>query len=378
MAEENCTRCVRNEPALRAGNIPVRHAFTLAELVTTVSVLALAGTILSPALSRSAKRSSEAVCLSNLRTIASASHMYAAEDARQQLSPLHSARVTRLHSRGFVPNWGWRTAAARTFGGVAPVQPMIADGGVVIEVMMDQHWGGDPASNPWGTATRPLNAYVPDPTTAFHCPADTGYPAVGDWSTDPMDYDAPMQSAGIPCFEYLGNSYRDNSTGIVWLAGSILMRGIVSSGSVGHAAWAVPVPNETVLYSEAVFNWAARTPPNYPEIPDLSGWHGSGAADNIAYVDGSARLTAVGQQHQWDPAELQAMGFSPDFINEPYYFLHRGAGWRMDCYPAPGALVKVYNDQAPYTCLFDPSLLAGFSGWPFDHYTENDTPYPGR
>jgi type II secretory pathway pseudopilin PulG len=336
---------------------PRRAALTMVEVLVVVGAAALLGAVATPSVMRLHARDNQATCLSNLRQIAMASHTYAAEDPRTQLVPLHRGDVTTLTSIGFPSTVGWSKALPRAFGGATPTQPITTYGGTVITVMLDSYYGGDPTLNPWGAATRPLNSYVPGGNTElFHCPADAG---------DPLSAGSP----GAPCFDCFGNSYRSDSIGVVWIAGAGLMRARLSSGAQGHAAWDIENPARTILYPEPDFYWFTRYPTGQGEMP---GWHGQAFSDNVAYCDGSARITVAGPRQDFSLEELQAMGFCPDYVADYETFLRRGPGWQADCYPAPGAVIQVFSDSG--VSLWDPVSIEYASGWPFEHYTLNEVP----
>jgi prepilin-type N-terminal cleavage/methylation domain-containing protein len=362
-------------------------AFTLIELLVVVAIIALLISILLPSLQSAREQGKRTVCLSNMAQLGKGSHGYAVDDSREQIIPTHQSNVTRLHARRFTGNWGWRTASTFAFGGRTPVRPMIADGGAIIEVMMDKQWDNDPLANPWGAPTRPLNRYMYGDIGSrevsrlpmFHCPSDAGYYYVWDpsISSDPGDYDFPLESANIPCYDYLGNSYRVNTCGVLWTSGESLMRGTLSVGAKGHASSAIESPARVPMYSDPLFYWWSRQAIDAPALDErmTMGWHKKVMSDNVVFCDGSGRQTKVDSLDEFDEETLRGMNFSPDYISSYMLFLRRGRTWQTDCYPSPGALTKVYSDQPPYTCLWDPSLLGSAHGWPFDNLTENNSPY---
>jgi hypothetical protein len=192
-----------------------RSAFGLSDLVVVVAVGGLMVSVLVPGSTDLGRKRRAASCLSNLRQIAAASWQYAGEDAREQLVPLHQTMIRTFHSLGFPnPQWSWRTAMPRAFGGRTATVPFPTDGGLVT-VLMEQ-------DGYWATRTRPLNhCLYPSLAercalrrtvglTVFHCPADVGYPD-SSWI-----HDAPLQAAGIPHYDMLGNSYRYPTLGMVW------------------------------------------------------------------------------------------------------------------------------------------------------------------
>jgi len=338
---------------------PVRKAFSLIELVVVVALAGLVVSILAPGLQAVRQKNATAVCLSNLRQIGAASWVYAAEDYREQLVPLHQTMVRTFHGEGF-PNtvWAWVTAIPRAFGGRTATVPFPMDGGDC-EVLQDE-------DGYWAARTRPLNYCFIKPASRgmelFHCPADSGYPD-SPWSFP----NAPEECVGIPHYDMLGNSYRLNNIGIWWWR-SWGSGGGFTSGPWGHTASSLAEPlADIVLYSDALFYNFAFYGEGSDYADPIPGWHGELMSDNVAYCDGSARLTRVGELYEFSDEELEEMGYTPDF--DQHVFLRRGPTWREDCYPTPGAQIRIYNaDNQNVT----PGVY--YSGWPFDDYQYNPPP----
>ncbi|MFH1746155.1 MAG: prepilin-type N-terminal cleavage/methylation domain-containing protein [Planctomycetota bacterium] len=337
-----------------------KNAFTLTELLAVFAVVALLATIAVPAIHATSQARGQVVCLANLREIGRASLFYATDDAREQIVPLHRMAVSTLIGTGFGgTEWSWRTALPSAYGGRTPVTPFPTESGVVT-IMLDEN-------GYWGTPTRPLNSYISgdlglgDDLDVFHCPADSGYPDA-EWV-----WDAPQEAAGIPCWDFLGNSYRINTLGVTWLSGS-LRTGALPSGPWGHWASSLASPlAETVLYCEPLFfNWAYVAAWG-EQLPPVPGWHGEILSDHVAYCDGSARMTEMGELYEFSDEELYEMGYTTAFPGR--YFLRRGPTWQMDCYPTPGALIRVF---APNGQPMTPSFP--YTGWPFDNYQYNLPP----
>jgi prepilin-type N-terminal cleavage/methylation domain-containing protein len=357
----------------RASN---RHGFTLIELLVVVAIIALLISILLPSLQGAREQGKKSVCLSNLRQIGQAAHAYAADDEREIIIPMHRMDVLAQHANGFTGYWSWRTARPFAYGGRTPVKHMPTGGGIVT-VMTDDYL--------WGAPSRPLNRYIfGDISSAdfknmpmFHCPADVGYPVFNpnDWGGE-GNIDAPPQAAEMPCYDYLGNSYRVNTCGVIWIGGPLSL-GDISVGVKGHAASAIENPARTTLYCEPLFYWWSRQTPGETPDPEklmFPGWHKKIMSDNVVYVDGSARHTKIDELADWDQETLENMGFSPQFFDDPYAFLRRGRTWQTDCYPSPGAVTKTFAD-AGCVSLWQPTFIEGYTGWPFDNYTQNNCPY---
>ncbi|MFH1747306.1 MAG: hypothetical protein ABIG44_09720 [Planctomycetota bacterium] len=334
------------------GNNP--NAFTAIELLTVAAVFTLLALLALPALKAGGRTRGQVTCLANLREIGRASLFYATDDAREQIVPMHRLSVSTLVGAGFGgTEWSWRTALPFAYGGRTPVSPFPTEAGMVT-VMMDEN-------GYWGTHTRPLNPYTSGAPEVFHCPEDTGYPDA-DWILD-----APWEAANIPCWDFLGNSYRINSLGVVWLSGS-LRTGAFTSAPLGHWASSLASPlDETVLYCEPLFYSWAYAAANDSQLPQVPGWHGETLSDHVAYCDGSARMTELGELYVFSQEELAEMGYTTAFSQR--FFLRRGPTWQMDCYHTPGSLIRIF---APNGTSVTPT--PNYTGWPFDDYQYNLRP----
>jgi len=364
----------------------VKRAFTLIELLVVVAIIALLISILLPSLQGAREQGKKAVCLTNLKQIAQASHSYAVDDAREQIIPVHQYKVLSWGYQGFTGPWAWRLALPFVYGGRTSVKPIQAD--TTITVMTDSDGTNPSAHWKWGAASRPLNRYVYGDMSEgdfknlpmYRCPSDIGYPEFNpdDWG-GLGNVDCHPKSALIPCYDMLGNSYRVNTCGLVWLnqwsqgGTSPQYKGFFSVGAEGHASSAIEYPGRTVLYPEPRFYWWSRQDPGTtPNVEKLlfPGWHKMIMGDNVSYCDGSARLTKVDLLAEWDQKTLDDMNYTPDF--DPFYFLRRGRTWQTDCYPSPGALGKVF---LPSGQAYSGVGVSQYSGWPFDNYTTNLPPF---
>ncbi|MFH1747424.1 MAG: prepilin-type N-terminal cleavage/methylation domain-containing protein [Planctomycetota bacterium] len=340
-----------------------KPAFTLIELLVVVAIIALLISILLPSLQGAREQGKKAVCLSNMRQIAQASHSYANDDDREQIVPLHRMMVSTLVGGGFGgTEWSWRTATPFCFGGRTAQKIFPTESGPVS--VLTQDWGL------WGAPTKPLNKYIYgdidaadfDKLPMFKCPSDAGFPD-SVWVQD-----APQECADIPLYDMLGNSYRINVAGLVWLAGSLRI-GSFTVSAWGHTASSIDNPSRVAMYSEPLFYNFSRQGGliDNPEVIPIPGWHKKIMSDLVAYCDGSARMTRVDKQSEFDAETLRLMNYTTAF--PAYYFLRRGKTWQTDCYPSPGALIKVF---APNGTDMTPDI--NYVGWPFNNYQTNLTP----
>jgi prepilin-type N-terminal cleavage/methylation domain-containing protein len=360
-----------------------KDAFTLIELLVVVAIIALLISILLPSLQGAREQGKKAVCLSNMSQIAKASHSYAVDDDREQMIPLHKMNVLSIHSQGWPQscNKTWRTALPFAFGGRTAVKKLLWNNQEIRELTRDWRWGAP---------TRPLNRYVYGDMSEgdfknlpmYHCPSDVGYPEF-----DPADWggadnlDCPVQSAHIPCYDFVGNSYRINTCGLIWPKGggganpgSSRFAAQFSVGAEGHASSAIENPSRVAMYCDPLFYFWSRQSPDWAVDPEkilFQGWHKKIMADNVAFCDGSAKLVKIDSLAEWDLDTLEAMNFSDGFKSDPWYFLRRGRTWQTDCYPSPGSLLKVYNPNG--TPQFEASEI-DYTGWPFDNFTQNLCP----
>ena len=287
----------------------MRRAFTLIELLVVVAIIALLISILLPSLSQAREQAKKSACLTNMRSIAQASHSYATEDRREQLIPIAMVHV-RVEAQGSFPSdsggasWSVRTAEPYAYGGRTPTKDLPA-GGTIVKDMRSVQDGGN---GYWESHRRPLNRYVygdVDQADAkklemFHCPSDTGYPNNPRWIGD-----CPPAAFEIPLYDMVGNGYRINVAGILW--GPAL--GSFSVGAWGHAASAVESPSRVVMYCEPMFyNMTLHAMFDDPTMIPIAGWHKRLMTDNAGFCDGSAKPTKVDKQAEF--LMLSSMAYS--------------------------------------------------------------------
>lgn len=346
------------------------RAFTLIELLVVVAIIALLISVLLPALGDARKAGQKAKCLSNFRTLISASLQYASEDKQEIAVPVHQNAVSRLAEQGFnegEPYSPWlRIGLAGVYGGRTAQIPYMPSSGGAIKVWMD-----DSNKGRWRAATRPLNIYVlggadnvgsgdSKKVEWFHCPSDRGYPL--GYDTIHMN----PNSRGKSMYDLIGNSYRVN------FAGFRIDGAMYSVAAYGHRVSTLRNTARLAVYSEVLFY--AMAYPNSDELSTtLTGWHGKRAADNVAFADGSARFTQCKNLLTFDQKTLDGMGVSApgdDYTS----VLRRGGNWQMDDYPTGLAVVPLRESTGKDTAPRPSDRNWGYGDpakWPANCFQDN-------
>jgi prepilin-type N-terminal cleavage/methylation domain-containing protein len=350
-----------------------RTAFTLIELLVVIAIIALLISILLPALNGARHQGKRAKCLSNFRTLANASVLYAAEDRKENAIPIHQNTVSDLNDDDWPSesDYRWlRLGIAFCFGGRNAVIPYYPgdSGGSKSDLLMR-------SDTRWSAHTRPLNIYIlgrdgihsgdSRKIEWYRCPSDQGYPKHGNATF----YECGQRNRDRPLYDLLGNSYRVNFAG--WGNGGFA-GGFYSVAGFGHRLSTLQLTSRLALYSEPLFYAMSFYDNNIDPSVQIRGWHGKPLHDNVGYADGSARFTRCGRILDLDAKAKKEMRV----IDEVpwYYVLRRGQTWQMDGYPTGLAVIPFRSPSGRDTLARPGSSGYGFGTvveWPNIGYQDN-------
>ncbi len=266
-------------------------AFTLIELLVVVAIIAVMIGILLPALSGARNEGMRIKCLANMRGLGQAFAAYSVDDAQGFTSPIHPrAEISWFYDGEY--EYGGKTGLA-VYG-----------------------------HQDFKEENRVLNRYVfgePNnfPPSLYECPTDQPIQPA------PVDFDAYFfkpNLIGKRVHVVTGTSYRLNNHIDFTLSTPYYK---YFYGPYMRPKSRVPSTAETVILEETVAEVAKWNAPDYVTM----GWHGKRNRFNVTFVDGhSDTIYLAGQS--------DLSGGYPD------YWVLRGIGWRMDCYPEPPVLDK--------------------------------------
>ncbi|MFO0971880.1 MAG: hypothetical protein U1A27_00370 [Phycisphaerae bacterium] len=273
-------------------------------------------------------------CLNNLMLIGQASTVVAQSDPQMILH--RQSRAGDLAWRGLGAwDWGGKDGACGEFRADWPIAPLAALSAV----------------------TRPYNSVLVGDVTAphanfevFRCPSDTG-----SWPNEqymaayyePTPCTTQEADAVIQRFmdDAVGTSYQGD---FIWFGADFGVSGWIGVrvGSFMRPAWAIPKPDETLLFAEHRMFQAIMSTQEYLSMTANStppgaipGWHAEPLRHNALTADGHVQRV-----------EIQVSGsiYNPTTFPEynPLFtlLLLRGPGWRYDCLPEG----HVYERGGPY------------------------------
>ncbi len=260
-------------------------AFSLVELLIVIGILALLISILMPSLTAARSEGLRLKCLSNMQAIGLAFAQYSIEDPSTYLIPVHPQAEQ-----------GWRFDGEYEYGGGAST----LEGGI-----------GGIYRDAFPPESRTLNKFLYGEVSAgmdwslFHCPSDAGVPNA------PRNFDSAIPF-DVPMFEVTGTSYRINNHIQMYTDEYFY-------GPYMRKSTRIPESSSTVVLEETIAEAAIYNPPPYI----APGWHMKPMRYNVSFADGHGAIINI--QGGNEPPRAQFDG----------YWVFRGEGWRLDCYPEP-------------------------------------------
>lgn len=272
---------------------------TMLELLIVLAVLALTLSIILPSVSYGHKEAVKTRCLGNLKQLIATATLYAHNDPKTIIGPVHPQAPTYVGA-GYA-DYGGGPGTMNLMGWYEDFDPqtrpinhlLLGKGGVV---------------NTGGPGQCPQ-------FEVFRCPGeDLGWQEWPGFTSDPRETESPYFVAN-------GTSYRMNN--LAYTFGFTV-------GIPGQSLTRIPEPGLTVAFMEArAFQtiWTSEVW-GYTTPGELTGYHGLLGYFNVAYVDGHASFTDFGLGTYYEHASFP---FHPEYQGLDV----RGTWGRMDCLPEP-------------------------------------------